>query len=531
MSSSILEQNQKLKSLYPTLWLAINHHKTHKGQRITFNNRSYLKDIYTDHSQYKVVMKSTQCGISEYLVAYSLARTIANRSLFYVLPTYQLMTRFVMNRFDKAVLQVPFYKEAMSNALGDSDSTHMKHIGLGTIVFAGSNTPNAFVEYPADELIIDELDRCDQDNLEMAHERLSASLEKRTIKVSNPTFNEYGIDWEFQKSDRKYWHIPCSSCGEWITPDFHKHVVRQDDNGDYDVIDQDYDEMAGIDPRPICHMCHKPYDRFAIGEWVAETKSNVSGYHISKMFSSTNTIGELLTRFEKGLVNDTSMQRFYNGDLGLPYIAVGTKITTDTLNDCTDDYNMPYHSGVNVSSVMGVDVGKVFHIRVNNILPDGRLKAVFIGSVPNQEQVVEIAERYRVRVAVIDALPETRISKWIAARIPSMFLCYFQDVKRMGIDLNTRQISIDRTELLDTVKEAIGDRKILLPKNAASINEYYDQMTASNRVLLDDRYQKLTDRDKPRYAWIHGSKADHYFLAEGYAILAYNIRNMIYSRK
>jgi hypothetical protein len=476
-------------------------------------------------------MKSTQCGISEYLVAYSLARTISNRSLFYVLPTYQLMTRFVMNRFDKAVLQVPFYKEAMSQALGDSNSTHMKHIGTGTIVFAGSNTPNAFVEYPADELIIDELDRCDQDNLEMAYERLSASLEKRTIKVSNPTFNEYGIDWEFQRSDKKYWYIPCSNCGRWIMPDFYKHVVRQDDEGNYDIIDNEYDESTGVDPKPICHLCHKPYDRFAVGEWVAETKSSISGYHISKMFSSTNTIGELLLRFEKGLVNDTAMQRFYNGDLGLPYVAVGAKITTDMLNQCKDDYTMPYHANTEWSSVMGVDVGKVFHIRVNRMLNDGRLKAVFIGTVPDPEQVVQIAERYRVRVAIIDALPETRISKWIASRIPSMFLCYFQDVKRMSIDMSSRQVSINRTELLDTVKEAIADKKIVLPKNVDSISEYYDHMTASNRVLLDDRYQKLTDRDVPRYAWIHGSKPDHFFLAEGYAILAYNIRNAIYNRK
>lgn len=418
----------------------------------------------------------------------------------------------------------------MANAIGESDSTHMKHIGEGTIVFAGSNTPNAFVEYPADELIIDELDRCDQDNLEMANERLSASLEKRIIKVSNPTFDNYGIDYDFQKSDKKYWFVPCDHCGKWIQPDFFKHVVRQDSAGDYHVIDDDYNAEEGVDARAICHHCHKPFDRFAPGEWVAETKSQISGYHISKMFSSTNTMNELIDRFEKGLINDTAMQRFHNGDLGMPFVALGTKITESMLDDCASDYNMPDHATKEWAGVMGVDVGKMFHIRINQVTEDNRLKAVYIGSVQHPEQVIELAMRYRVRVGVIDAMPETRISKAIASRIPSMFLCYFQDVKRMTLDYATKQVAINRTELLDTVKEAIADQKIILPRNVRSIPEYYEHMTASNRILLDDRYSKLTDKDTPRYAWIHGSKPDHLFLAEAYAVLAFNLRNTILRR-
>jgi phage terminase large subunit GpA-like protein len=106
------------------------------------------------------------------------------------------------------------------------DNMSVKQVGNASIFFAVSNSRNNFTSFPADDLIIDELDECNLENIEMAPERLAFSRDPQEIRVANPTYPEIGIDWEFQKSDKKYWHIKCP-CGHVFVPDFFKNVVRQ----------------------------------------------------------------------------------------------------------------------------------------------------------------------------------------------------------------------------------------------------------------------------------------------------------------
>jgi len=155
------------------LWLAINHHRTHTNKRMTLKNHFYLKEILTDKSRFRVLKKSTQGGVSEALIilAWSMAKNGA--VVFYVLPTHQLMERFVSNRFEKSMMFSPYYRE--QRAAGKSkeyakeiiDNRSLKDIGLGVVNFAGSKSDVPFVEIPADRLIVDEADNCDPKRLEM----------------------------------------------------------------------------------------------------------------------------------------------------------------------------------------------------------------------------------------------------------------------------------------------------------------------------------------------------------------------------
>ncbi len=218
--NEILKIDAAIGKISPALFTAITYHRTHKNERIDFINYKYLKDIYLDNSDYIVIEKSTQSGLTEWLIIKAMCKAKEGRSIFYVLPTFDLRNRFVNNRINRSIEFSPYYKNLIreSNA-GISESVSLKHIGNGSIAFVGSNSPAAFSEYPADDLIIDELDHCDQENLGMADKRLSNSTHKMIIKISNPTINDYGIDWEFKKSDKKQWFIKCE-CGQWINPDF-----------------------------------------------------------------------------------------------------------------------------------------------------------------------------------------------------------------------------------------------------------------------------------------------------------------------
>jgi len=99
--------------------------------------------------------------------------------------------RYVHERFDKTVAFTPRYKEALRSG---TDNVHLKQIGPGTISYVASGSASQFTEFAADTVCIDELDRCDQDNVVMAKERLSNSDSPRYCYISNPTIVGFGID-------------------------------------------------------------------------------------------------------------------------------------------------------------------------------------------------------------------------------------------------------------------------------------------------------------------------------------------------
>ena len=497
------------------LWVGAKFHRTHKNKPLDFEFYRYLKALYLDDSDYLIVKKSTQCGVSEFLMTTSFARAISGRSIFYVLPTFLLAGRFIRNRVDRTINFSRYYKHVIKSGLyKQSEAMLLKHMGQGSIAFVGSNTPSVFGEYPADDLIVDELDYCNQGNLAMGEERLSASEDKRQIKVSNPTVEGFGIDEEFGTTTQNEWMIKCD-CGKWIRPDFFKHVVREVDGGQFVIRDEEY-KRDGNDIHMICE-CGKPLDRKSEGTWVSDYQGRSKvGYHISKLFSTHVTIKEIVDRFEAGMVNDTKMQRFYNADLGVAYTATGAKISEQMLDGCKEDYMMKTpEEGV---CVIGIDVGNVLTVRISQLLPDKRMKAVYIGEVFDYQEVVDLYRKYKVRVGTIDALPETRLSKKLVGALKGLFLVYYGNVKKDLIDIHSKILTVDRTSTLDNVKEAILLKNLILPKNARSIPNYYDQMTASTRTY---------DEVKQRYVWVETSKADHFFHAESYGILARKLLTML----
>ena len=509
-----------LKKKHHCSWLASKYHRTHKNKPITFQNREFQKKIYLEDSDYIVVKKSTQCGVSEWLMCNSFSKALRGRSIFYVLPTFALTTRFVRNRIDRTCQYSRYYQAVIQEGIkSQSESIMLKHFGAGSIAFVGSNTAGVFTEYPADDLIIDELDYCDQDNIEMGWERLSESEHKQEIRISNPTIEGYGIDAEYGNTTQFEWHIKCD-CGNYIKPDFFEHVVREVDDGRFVIRDKEY-KRDGKDVAMICERCEKPVNRKGEGLWIPRYPGRQKkGYHISKLFSTNVEVIEIVERFEKGLASDIVLQRFYNADLGIAYTAKGAKLTDGMLDECREDYTMkaPKKGAV---CLMGVDVGKVLHVRISQLMPDKRMKAVFIGDVRDEQDIFDLYHIYQVRLGIIDALPETRMSKNIVSKLKNMFMCFYGEVKKDSIDIYNKILTVERTQVLDNVKEAVILKNIILPKNAQTIPNYYPQMTASTRVW---------DEKRQRYLWIEGSKDDHFFHAEGYGILARKLLVMLYNR-
>jgi hypothetical protein len=490
---------------------------------MTFHDHPYQKAIFADEAKERVVIKSTQNGISEYLVILCLTSAIQGRNVFHVLPTDYIRIRFVQNRINKSISYTDYYRAVLRESRKDegsryAESMSTKHVGTGTVAFVSSRSQSSFSEFPADDVIIDELDECDQDNIIRAPERQSHSRDPKTILVANPSFLDMGIDREFKNTDQKHWYIKCE-CGHWFTPDWFTHVVRQIEDDRYIIRDPDYDPVGENDIRLICEKCGRPVNRFSQGVWASHEKHYRSGYRITKMFSARVPLRKTMKRFIRGLEDDEEMQRFYNADLGQAYTAKGAKIDDEMLKACSRDYLMPASSEKHC--VAGIDVGKRFHVKISEILPDDTLRTVLVDSTRDEKRVVEWLFKYNVKCYVIDANPETRIARQIVQSKQGGFLCFYGGNRRDGIDVLGSTVTVYRTSALDNVKSAIMTERVLFPKNVLMLPEFAQHMTASTRV-----YDEKMNGGEGGYRWVEGSNPDHFFHSSAYELIAHRLYAM-----
>jgi len=472
---------------------------------MTFGGRDWLVPIYKDKSQQKVFLKSTQCGLSEYAVVSSFAKMMAGRSVLYILPTLEMRNKFVPNRFDRRVDESEYYKSGNAG----TDNRGLKFFWKGSINFVGSNVLGSFREYPADDIYYDELDLCDMKNITYAQDRLSATAELGIVasqtKLSNPTVPKYGIDLAYEESDKKEWHIKCPSCNSWQPLSWFDNFIDQQTALPFTP------DKTGS-PVVVCRSCRKEINRTGPGEWVAEHPGrDISGYHISKLFTKQATEAELFAAFLKGKQNATDMQRFYNSDLGLPFTGSGEKLDLDVFSSCTiPGYQLPFTSE---NCVAGIDVGGVLHIRISN-LSNGKRRMVYVGTVPNFDELSNILKRYKVRLYVIDARPEYHKVFEFIQKNPGGWACDFHpdaSISDIKVDKAARTIKVNRTRAFDENVAAYINRQVELPENWRTLDrgDWLSQMMAPVRRLDEDR-------KPPAFIWDEGGQPDHYCLADIY---------------
>lgn len=474
---------------------------------MSFVGRPWLVDIYKDRNPNKVIMKSVQCGISEYAVVHIMGQLMKGKSILYILPTLEARNDFVDNRINRLVEAVPLYR---AGSFG-TDNKGLKFYWNGVIKFVGSNVRMGFREFPAQVIIYDELDICDQDIIKFAKDRLAASGElgfvPAQLQISNPTVPKYGIDLAYEESDKKWWYIKCAHDNKRQSLNWFDNVVDPDTRHPFLMSES----MAG-EPEMVCRSCHKPIDRLGSGEWVAEhPSSSNSGYQISKLFTRQATMGELLANYEKGKVDNIEMQRVYNSDWGLPYSGGEAELTLEVFSACAKaGYQLPLKAE---NSVAGIDVGGILHIRVDALI-EGRRQMVYCGTVPTFEDIPLLLKRFGVRVYVIDARPEMhKVAEFIAANRGGWACDFHPDtsIQDMKIDRKALLIKVNRTRAIDEATQAYFERQIILPENWRTLDrgDWLKQMMASVRIID-------MKRKPPAFVWDEKGQPDHHRLADCY---------------
>ncbi len=526
LQHAAMAEDLQLKQNAPTLWWALHFHKNSRMEAMDFTDVPYLISLYTNiqYDHRMVVEKSVQCGLSELFIVTSHVEAAAGLTVMYVLPKYELRNRFVNNRVSKLHNKVTKYKE-MINVNGKGfHRTSLMQFGRGTLVYVGSNVETEFVEIPIDSAFVDEKDRCNLSNLDLLPDRYTASPYKFHREISNPTVEGFGIDARYQESSQAEWFIKCPHCGHTFVPSFFLHVVEQTGVREFRPLDPTYDPDNSGEIALFCDKCHKPVDRLMAGEYVHKYPGKTwRGYRISKLFNKFASIRELYDRWIKIQGNDTKIQKFYNSDLGLPYTAEGAKLTEGMLNACRREYTTIAPTPVTHVRFIGVDVGAELHYVVRDLVIENGVKVrrlLDVGAVMNFELLCsEVIEKWQPRMLVIDAFPEIHKVMELKSKYTFVYSSKFQfDQRKLAVNKKDRELSMDRTALLDYTKQAFDQQLVINPKNAPHLysGQYYSHLMASTRILQTDEEHP----EKSRFEWVH-TAPDHLFLAEAYCYQAY----------
>jgi phage terminase large subunit GpA-like protein len=473
-------------------------------------------DVTKDKHPHKVMRKSAQATASEIILSLGLA--VADKlglNTVYAMPAMSQMQLFSHGRVQRAIMMSPKIRDKVTGVTNVSQ----KEIGQGILYLIGSQDYRQLISIDADLLVIDEVDGHLQENIPVLEQRIEHSNLKWRMYVSTPTLPEYGIDQMYQESDQREWFIKCDHCNELQTLTWEANVVELPE------------------PMVVCRKCRKPINRLADGEWVAKYPSrsdDCHGYYVNKLFCERAVIKQLMKRSK----SRRHRAQFYNSDLGLPYVPEGGKIHRDEIFAIAELPEPPNHPESGWLTIAGVDVGpQELYVGIDRVMTNGARQAILRKKIENCgieafEELRKLFVKWRVRCAVLDAQPETRLVKQFVERKwgrgAAMYRCYFRPIdKEYRLNRPERIVNANRTMCCDGMTEVFRSGEGLkLPRSFTDNPDYLEHLQAPVRITVDQNVKGVAIEREARdaktiYAKTH--KPDHFFFVEVYLWLAADI--------
>jgi hypothetical protein len=427
-----------------------------KGDRFSFVDHEFQKDILSDTSKTLYVQKCAQVGMSECMARYALAvsRVMPYFSVIMTLPFANDATNFTKTRLDPIIDESPDLRDSVDK---DLDNAAIKSIGTSLLYMRGCSGTTTALSVPADMLIHDEVDRSDPDTLAQFQSRIKHSKWKLTRRFGTPTTEGRGIALEMKTARRMRRACTCCHCGHQFVPNFHTDVKIPDYFGEFkDINKHNIDTLRWKEARLHCPSCDgepdlSPEHR----EWICENPGDnyeAIGYYVTP-FEVPNvvTIPSLILEITKY----KTWAEFVNQALGETADAGSAQLTEADVESCRATF--PLRS--NELHAMGIDVGQTCHIAVGRRTLDGKLLVVYREQCPLAklaERKRQLAVLWRVLITVVDAFPETNLVHQMQRQDKNLY----GGVYSINVKLATYQIVM--------VDESKADGK--LPINQAQIH-------------------------------------------------------------
>lgn len=457
-----------------------------KGEAFDFHDRPWLIDILCDFNPRLVVVACAQVGKSiTFIVKVLFAVKHLMFNIIYTFPTDDDVKEFVSSKVNK-LIQANYHEfEGMP-----TDNIERKELNGRFIFFKGTVSKTAAISTTADLRVHDETSRSDQNAIETMGSRTKASQYKGKWQFSNPGTERDSLDQEWQISDQKEWVITCPKCKD-----------------EHYLIFPDSINLQGKYYQ--CRACKAPIsdDVRRKGKWVAQQPgSKISGYHISHLMCCWITAEEIIEDSQ----GDPAY--FNNFVLGKSYSPGDLSVSKTTILDLWTPKDLTTRN-----IFLGVDVGNIKHYVVRS--DKGLLK---VGRFTKDSELDDIIAYWKPTSGVIDAMPNTTLSRYIVETYPFMQMSYFmensnnpQTIVWWGEGDKKGIVYSFRDRILDQFLTAMIEAKWLIGVQADEIFRLYIKHFETLR-----REKVVNNKGIERYIWASTTGEDHFVFADLYSYLA-----------
>lgn len=502
-------------------WIVAN--TTLSGKPWSFKDHEFQIGIARDTAHDVTVKKCSQIGLSELQIRITLALLMVKQGMtaIYVLPHNKFAAKFCKARVDPVIEGSEKIKKLLVKA---ADSSEMKRIGYSTVYFGGAADESSAISIPAQLLVEDEYDFCNQTVLEVYDSRLRHAENggfKR--KFSTPTLPGYGISKEYDLSSRGRYTVRCEHCEKVAIPDFYKHVVIPGFDRHFDTFNKDdlLDTSLDIDASYIrCEHCGKSLDASLSDpsrrEWVHEFPLrekrgySVRPFDVMKYNATARVIRQ---------VSD-NLAKYANYVHGVEYKSKDTQIDIATVQKNT----VLEAQGTADGFYMGVDVGKTVHITIGR-REDRKFRVIcFAKCRHDQSNLVEELLRMFLDFGcirmVIDAGPDFTLCQQLIYKLGEMVnpCVYVNDNMKKAEYHETKEqqnatmVLAMRTRGLDKLVKMINDGRAEFPhcEEMTEVREHFGGMKRTSQMDANGELVNHWQKVSP----------DHYFHSMFYCMLA-----------
>lgn len=505
------------------------------GDRYSFKDHEFQKEIISDTTRDVYVQKCAQVGLSEIMARYviGLCRIMPYFSAILTMPYAGDATNFVKTRINPFINGSPDLKAAMNK---DLDNTQIKEIATSLFYARGTSGETAALSVPADLLVHDEVDRSDPFTLQQYQSRIKHSPWKLTRLFGTPTVDGAGIALAMQSARRKRHMVKCHCCNHYFVPSYHHDVVIPGYDGDKRDIDKDnINKLQWRDAFVMCPSCHgRPSLQVEHRSWVFENplaQLDAVGYYVTP-FSVPNVVSTPQIVLES---TKFTWSEFCNQTLGETNSDRSEELTKDDIEACE------YKEGnLETASLhcMGADMGNICHVLVGRFTDEGDLLVVHRERVPMArfvERALELKRKYRILTSVLDAYPHTDTVLGMQKTDKNLFGGVYHSSKKLATyaivkaeedekkgKLPITQAQIHRNINFDQVMTLYKKRKLIWASGDALTRD-----TFVSQCLDMKRKQEVNRDGEMVYVWVKSAQGnDHFHHALGYLHVACQLNGM-----
>lgn len=513
-------------------WMCLNTSLNKKP--FSFDRYPFQKQIADDMHPNLDCIKPSQVGLTEIQIRKSLTvlSRHPNTSLIYTMPNERMFKRISKARIQPLLS----YDKAFQLQEGDKTKQSMDLMKIGTsfLYVTGSAEADA-TSINADFVFNDEIDLTDSAMLALFNSRLQGSDHRVNQRFSTPTYEGFGVDQGYSRSDQHEYIIKCRSCNHHQIPLFTREFVKVEGLPDdlehlYDLSDKlvDSGQVKIESATVVCEKCRKPlnladYDN---REWVPKYPSRVlnRGYRVRTFSTHRLDPQYVFTQLFKYKAND-NMKGFHNTVLGNAHTNEDQKLSLSSIELAIGNPTPPQEASPLEDHFIGVDVGATCHIVVGAGTDPKDIRIVECLTCPAgalDSHVKRLDEKYKLTGGGTDRYPYTptvnAIRDATGGRVMPIHYTSGKEVVETkdafdGVDY----IKVDRTSMIDYVANGIRNQRWKI--------EGYSE----HKQAIIDHLQDMVreEKDENQAVWLKLNNKDHFFHAMAYLAAAVKYRQVL----